>query len=66
MGKKWELNIYMMFSDYISKWTWPSRINGSHLHELFSNERKDKHGQTDELFNKASKTAKTYIWVQIL
>ena len=44
VGKKWELNIYMMFSDYISKWTWPSRIAASkYIHEVCKDERKDKH-----------------------
>ena len=36
-------NVYTVFSDYVAKWTWPLRVNGSHLHEIFDDSRRDKH-----------------------
>ena len=34
-------DIYTHFSNFIAGWSWPGRINGAHLHEIF--EEKDKH-----------------------
>ena len=36
-------SVYTVFSDYVAKWTWPLRVNGSHLHEIFDDSRRDKH-----------------------
>ena len=36
-------DIYTIFSNFIAGWSWPGRINGDHLHEIFEEDRKDKH-----------------------
>ena len=36
-------DIYTLFSNFIAGWSWPGRINGAHLHEIFEENRKDKH-----------------------
>ena len=36
-------DIYTTFSNFIAGWSWPGRINGAHLHEIFEENRKDNH-----------------------
>ena len=52
--KKGLTNVYTVFSDYISKWTWPGRINGNHLHEIFTDDRRDKHRKAKHIKCQAS------------
>ena len=40
---------YTAFSDYISKWSWPNRLNGAHLAEIFEASRKDKHREATHI-----------------
>ena len=35
--------VYQVCSNYISNFVWPARLHGTHLHEIFREERKDKH-----------------------
>ena len=47
-------NVYNVFSEYISKWTWPGRINDSHLHAIFTENRRDKHRKAKHIKCQAS------------
>ena len=33
--------IWETFADYVDRWTWPRRLHGAHLHEVFRGARKD-------------------------
>ena len=46
--------VYAVFSEYVSKWTWPLRTPGSHLHEIFSESRRDKHRKAKHIKAQAS------------
>ena len=35
--------VYQVCSNYISNFVWPGRLHATHLHEIFREERKDKH-----------------------
>ena len=45
--KKGLTNVYSVFSGYILKWTWPGRINASHLHKIFTDDRRDSTGKAN-------------------
>ncbi len=47
-------NVYSVFADFLSKWTWPQRIHGSHLAEIFSNDRQPKHRKAKHIKSQAS------------
>ena len=47
-------NVYQAFSNYISHWTWPSRIHGNHLHDIFSKEKQDTHRKARRIKAQAS------------
>ena len=36
-------HIYQACSEYVSSFVWPTWMQGEHLHEIFSAERKDNH-----------------------
>ena len=47
-------DIYTHFSNFIAGWSWPGRINGAHLHEIFEENRKDKHRAAKRIKSQAS------------
>ena len=47
-------DIYTTFSNFIAGWSWPGRINGAHLHEIFEENRKDKHRAAKRIKAQAS------------
>ena len=47
-------DIYTHFSNFIAGWSWPGRINGAHLHEIFEENRKDKHRAAKRIKAQAS------------
>ena len=42
-------DIYTTFSNFIAGWSWPGRINGAHLHEIFLENRKDIHREATKI-----------------
>ena len=44
----------MIFIEYMSHWSWPSRIHGKHLHEIFSEDTKDKRREAKRIKAQAS------------
>lgn len=48
-------NIYDVFSRFLLHWAWPKRLTGTtHLHEIFSDDRRDKHRKAYHIKAQAS------------
>jgi hypothetical protein len=47
-------NIYETFGQYLTSWTWPLRLHGSQLAEIFAEGRKDKHRKAKHIKCQAS------------
>ena len=41
--------IWETFADYVDRWTWPKRLHGAHLHEIFRGARKDSQRKVQHL-----------------
>ena len=49
------LPVYSTFSEFISRWTWPARVNGAaHLPEIFTDARAEKHRKAKHIKCQAS------------
>ena len=47
-------NVYVSFSDFLSNWKFPGRLNADHLSDIFSDERRDKHRKAKHIKCQAS------------
>ena len=49
------MNVYPVFSEFVSRWTWPARVQGTgHLAEIYTESRAEKHRSAQHIKCQAS------------